>query len=73
MIGLLPELDSPQCVDLACGTGDTCGLLARRYPCGVIVGVNISDSMLAIAQHRHPAPSLRFLRQDMGNLEFQDA
>jgi len=73
LVGMLPACAAPSCLDLACGTGDLCGLLAGRYPDGLIAGVDIADAMLAIARRRHPAPSIRFLRQDMGRLEFPDA
>lgn len=73
LVNALPECTAPCCLDLACGTGDICGLLGRRYPDGQITGVDISDAMLDIARRRHPVPGLRFLRQDMGCLDFQDA
>ncbi len=51
LISLLPAYDSPVCIDLACGTGDIAFLLAGKYPRGRIDGVDITESMLAIARN----------------------
>jgi len=69
LISLLPSHESPVCVDLACGTGDIAFLLAGKYPCGRIAGVDITESMLDIARHRNTHPNVSFANQDMGSLD----
>jgi len=61
LVGALPSLPHPVCVDLACGTGDVAFLLAGRYPGGVITGVDLSVPMLAIARRscEEPQDALR--------------
>ncbi len=72
LIATLPPQETSFCVDLACGTGDISLLLAQKYPNGQIVGVDITESMLAIARARNPYPPsrLQFVNEDMGNLSF---
>ncbi len=65
LVAALPELEEPLCVDMACGTGDVAFLLARKYPRGKIVGLDITEPMLAIARERNPYSSVTFTRQDM--------
>ena len=72
LVGLLPEISKPLCVDIACGTGDVSVLLAQRYPEGRTVGLDIAEPMLGIARERNRHPSLRFLRQDMCAMEFPE-
>jgi SAM-dependent methyltransferase len=69
LISLLPCHDSPVCIDLACGTGDIAFLLASKYPRGRIAGVDITDSMVAIARHRNTHTNVSFANQDMGSLD----
>lgn len=66
LVAALPDIPSPVCVDLACGTGDLTRLLAERYPRGTIEGLDLTGPMLAIARARNRRPNVRFTRQDMG-------
>ena len=70
LVAALPDLPSPSCVDLACGTGDVAFLLAERYPGGTAVGVDLSAPMLAIARDRNRFPNVRFERVDLCALPF---
>jgi demethylmenaquinone methyltransferase/2-methoxy-6-polyprenyl-1,4-benzoquinol methylase len=70
LIDALPVLDSPFCLDLACGTGDIAHLLADKYPTGSIVGLDITEPMLALARARSTSPNVHFVRQDMTSLNF---
>jgi len=72
LVGSLPEISRPLCVDIACGTGDVSFLLAQRYPEGRTVGLDIADPMLGIARERNRHPNLRFLRQDMCAMDFPE-
>ncbi len=68
MVDSLPALAVPVCLDLACGTGDITFRLAARYPRGRILGLDLTDSMLARARARGTAPGIQFLRGDMGRI-----
>lgn len=65
LAGALPEMPSPSCVDIACGTGDVSFLLARRFPAGRVVGLDIAEPMLIIARKRSRPGNVSFLRRDM--------
>ncbi len=69
LVSLLPDYESPVCVDLACGTGDLTFLLAGKYPRGRVVGLDIAEPMLEIARHRNTHPNVSFINQDMGTLD----
>ncbi len=67
LVAALPDAPAPLCVDLACGPGDVALLLARRYPRGRVVGVDIAAPMLAAAAARAKgAGRISFLRGDLG-------
>jgi ubiquinone/menaquinone biosynthesis methyltransferase len=72
LVAALPDLLSPVCVDLACGTGDVAFLLAGRYPEGVVTGSDLSEPMLAIARERNRFANVRFERGDLCSLPFPD-
>ncbi|MGZ9197127.1 MAG: ubiquinone/menaquinone biosynthesis methyltransferase [Candidatus Deferrimicrobiaceae bacterium] len=72
LVDALPDLPSPRCVDLACGTGDVAFLLATRFPDGVVAGVDVSVPMLAIARERNRFANVRFERGDLSDLPFPD-
>ena len=69
MVACLPPQDAPLCVDLASGTGDIAFLLARKYPAGRIIGIDITSKMLALARRRNSWPNVGFFRQDMSRLD----
>ncbi|TYO99099.1 demethylmenaquinone methyltransferase [Geothermobacter ehrlichii] len=73
MLTLLPDHPRPRCLDLACGTGDICELLARRYPRGEIVGLDLTCEMLELARRRVTAANVRFVERDMAETGFADA
>ena len=72
LVAALPVLPSPRCVDLACGTGDVAFLLAKRYPGGVVTGMDLSAPMLAIARERNRFTNVRFEPGDLCDLPFSD-
>jgi demethylmenaquinone methyltransferase/2-methoxy-6-polyprenyl-1,4-benzoquinol methylase len=73
LVAALPELEAPRCLDLACGTGDIAFLLARRYPEGAILGLDLAEPMLDIARRRNRFPQIRFARGDLGATGLEDA
>jgi ubiquinone/menaquinone biosynthesis methyltransferase len=70
LIAALPLHEKPLCLDIACGTGDITLLLAQKYPQGRIVGLDITEPMLALARARSTHPNVHFVNQDMSCLHF---
>jgi ubiquinone/menaquinone biosynthesis methyltransferase len=70
LMGLLPEAKAPTCLDLACGPGDITLALARKYPRGVIVGLDLTPAMLGKAA---PGlyPNVQFVQADMNHTGFE--
>ena len=72
LIGLLPDLQAPHCLDIACGTGDLTAALARRYPDGVIEGLDLTSPMLKVAERRNRHANVRYILGDMQSLPYAD-
>ena len=72
LLALLPAMQRPRCVDLACGTGDLTLGLAKRYPDGDILGVDLTGPMLDVARRRIPHPHVQFVQADMCRLDVPD-
>lgn len=70
LIAALPSHQKPICLDLACGTGDIALLLAKKYPEGRIMGLDITEPMLDLAHARNAYSNVQFDNQDMGALNF---
>jgi demethylmenaquinone methyltransferase/2-methoxy-6-polyprenyl-1,4-benzoquinol methylase len=70
LVAALPSHEKPFCLDLACGTGDITLLLAKKYPQGRIVGLDITEPMLLRALARNTSCNVHFLKQDMSSLSF---
>lgn len=67
LVAGLPHVTNPACLDLACGTGDLCFLLATRYPSGRILGTDITEAMLELARKRSQFANVEFANVDMMN------
>ncbi len=72
LVALLPALASPNCVDLACGTGDLTESLANRFPHGKVVGVDLTPAMIEVARSRCVQPNVSFRVQDMCRTDIPD-
>lgn len=73
LVRALPDLPSPVCVDLACGTGDLIALLVHRYPQATVTGIDITPSMLDRARARFQNDGrVRFLLADMCETTLSD-
>lgn len=73
LIAGLPPLDAPDCLDLACGTGDLAFRLARRYPRGRVLGLDLTPAMIERARARATSPRVRFEVGDLGRTGLPDA
>jgi len=65
LVAALPSPAQPACLDLACGTGDLCFLLAQRFPTSRILGTDITDAMLELARTRNHSAQVEFANADM--------
>jgi demethylmenaquinone methyltransferase/2-methoxy-6-polyprenyl-1,4-benzoquinol methylase len=73
LVAALPEQARPVCLDLACGTGDICELLGRRYPQGCVIGLDLTAAMLDLAPPRGPSSPVHYLQGDMHDLPLTTA
>lgn len=65
LVGMLPDTAKPNCVDLACGTGDVTFELASRFPSGQIVGIDLTPAMIEVARDRSRFGNVSFQAEDM--------
>lgn len=65
LVQALPPMQSPICVDLATGTGDIAFQLIDRYPDAEVVGIDLTPSMIAVAQKRSSDRRISFQVADM--------
>ena len=72
LIALLPEIPTPACLDLACGTGDLTFRLANRYPDGNIHGLDLTEAMIVRARARNTFNNIHFSLQDMSRTDIAD-
>ena len=72
LVRQLPDTNPNRCLDLATGTGDIAQLLAERYPDAEIVGLDLSENMVALAKQRLSGERFQFHRGDICNLPFPD-
>ncbi len=68
LVGSLPGSCDGLIVDLACGTGDICLELARRYEKATILGIDLTPGMLEVACNRSPSRRVRYVSGDMQTL-----
>lgn len=73
LMNLLPKVEAPVIVDLACGTGDLCVTLAEKYPDARITGLDLTESMLVIARENNKRPATEFIQADMCQTGLADA
>jgi len=72
LIAALPQLNTPTCVDVACGTGDVTFMLAERYGEGEFIGVDLTGEMIELARKRNRHEHARFICGDMCKLPMRD-
>ena len=66
---LLPDVTGQRALDLGCGTGQWAAFLAE---CGAseVIGVDLSEQMLAVAQRDRAHPRVTYQRNSMEGAEF---
>jgi len=69
LVRKLPEIEKPNCLDLASGTGDLTFRLAQRYHDGHIIGLDLTDAMVALARPRNSFSNVEFVIGDMNQTE----
>ncbi len=70
LLSLLPDLVDKAVLDLGCGCGDHCAEYARRGARRVL-GIDISEKMLAVARAKNADPRVEYRRmamEDIGTL-----
>lgn len=67
LFSLAPDLGGRAVLDLGCGYGENCAEFKARGA-SVVLGVDISEKMLAVAKAEHP--DIEFVRADMSDLSF---
>ncbi|MBN2738218.1 MAG: ubiquinone/menaquinone biosynthesis methyltransferase [Spirochaetales bacterium] len=79
LIRMLPLVSAPRVIDLACGPGDICFLIARKYKMARVIGVDLNQGMLEKAEEnlKKSYPRFRnritFKKGDMNHLEYVDS
>ena len=67
LFSLAPKLTGKAVLDLGCGYGENCAAY-KALGASVVVGVDISEKMLAVARKEHP--DIEFIHADMSDLSF---
>jgi demethylmenaquinone methyltransferase/2-methoxy-6-polyprenyl-1,4-benzoquinol methylase len=74
LIAILPiDEQAPFCVDIACGTGDIAIGVAKKYPTGEVLGTDLTQAMVDIANVRNTLPNLKFETADMCSLDLRSS
>lgn len=68
LVDVLPDWSTPSCVDIACGDGDLTRRLARRYPGGSILGIDLTPAMLCRARQFTTESNVRYAQADMASI-----
>lgn len=72
LIAELPDAAEARCLDLACGTGDITFRLAQKFRAGHVVGLDLTEGMLELAQERNTFDNIEFVMGDMSETSFAD-
>lgn len=63
---LLPDLTGKSVLDLGCGFGNNC-MDFVSHGAGSVIGVDISENMLALAQMKNSNSKIRYIHMDMAD------
>jgi demethylmenaquinone methyltransferase/2-methoxy-6-polyprenyl-1,4-benzoquinol methylase len=72
LVANLPPLPPGAIVDLATGTGVLAFMLAERFPEREVIGVDISERMLAEAARKDPERRVSFRKMDLAAMDFAE-
>ncbi len=64
MEALLPDLDGKSVLDLGCGFGENCETY-RKLGAREVLGIDLSEKMLAVARAEHSGSGIAYRRMDM--------
>ncbi len=67
LFSLIPDLTGKAVLDLGCGYGENCRKFAELGAADVL-GIDISEKMLAVANKENSCANVRFLRMSMSDL-----
>ena len=68
LLSLLPDLKDKTVLDLGCGFGEHCRYFADNGA-GRVVGIDLSEKMLAIAQKKAGGPQISYFRMAMEDMD----
>ncbi|MBA2728870.1 MAG: methyltransferase domain-containing protein [Parachlamydiaceae bacterium] len=57
-------------LDLRCGNGSITAVVAAKVPSGMVVGLDISETILADARENYQSPNIIYMQGDARNLPF---
>lgn len=72
LIRLLPPIDQPNCLDIACGTGDITFKISKKYKDAQICGLDITQAMIDQAIKINNQSNISFVCQNMSNTQFDN-
>jgi len=64
--------ENEKVLDLGCGNGKITAYIAEKVPLGIVVGLDISATMLALARQNYSADNLLYMHGDARSLPFVD-
>jgi demethylmenaquinone methyltransferase/2-methoxy-6-polyprenyl-1,4-benzoquinol methylase len=72
LVDNLPTLPAGPAIDLATGTGVLAFMMAERYPDREVIGVDISNEMLAAAEAKNGGGRVSFRKMNLAAMDFAD-
>lgn len=68
---LLPDFNQKRVLDLGCGYGWHC-IYAAEHGAERVVGLDLSEKMLAVAKHKTSYQQVEYLRESIEDFEFEE-
>lgn len=67
---IFPFNEGDKVLDIRCGNGSITVEMASKVPSGVVIGLDVSEDMLAYAREHHPASNVIYMQGDARQLPF---